>query len=198
MSNTTINDVSQPAGVFRHGRPKAHGLYHPSSEKDGCGVGFIAHIKGLRTHKIVEDALTMLQHMDHRGACGCEANTGDGAGIQTALPHRFLAKVALTDAGITLPEPGHYGCGIVFLPPDPSQRARCRFTLETCIAEQGQQLLGWRPVPQNNSMIGDSAKAQEPVMEMLFVGGNTNGDGDALERQLLIIRKMATRLIRNE
>src|SRR5210317_118156 len=89
--------------------PDKHGLYDPAFEKDSCGVGFVAHIKGQRSHQIVEDAYQTLLHMDHRGACGCEPNTGDGAGILTALPHEFLAKVARDDLQADLPEPGQFG-----------------------------------------------------------------------------------------
>jgi len=109
--------------------PPKLGLYDPAFEHDACGVGFIAQIKGKKTHDIVSGALTMLEHMDHRGACGCEENTGDGAGILTALPHDFLVKAALKDAQIKLPEQGRYGAGIVFLPTDTEQRD---FVIQYC------------------------------------------------------------------
>src|SRR6185312_14200125 len=99
-----------------------HGLYSSAHEHDACGVGFVAHIKGQKSHEIVLNALTMLEHMEHRGACGCDQNTGDGAGILTALPHDFLVKVAQRDAKITLPAAGQYGAGIVFLPTDSEER----------------------------------------------------------------------------
>src|SRR5688572_13877267 len=100
----------------RIGLPPKQGLYDPAFEKDSCGVGFVANIKGQRTHQIVRDANTVLLSMDHRGACGCESNTGDGAGILTALPHQFLSKIARDELKADLPEPGRYGAGIVFLP----------------------------------------------------------------------------------
>jgi glutamate synthase (NADPH/NADH) large chain len=170
------------------------GLYDPQFEHDSCGVGFVAHIKGKKSHDIVKNALTMLEHMDHRGACGCEQNTGDGAGILTALPHEFLAKVAKRDAGITLPEKGKYGAGIVFLPQDSEQRKVCEETFLKIIAEQGQTFLGWRHVPTDHSTLGQSAKRVEPVMKMAFIGaaGQAAQDAETFERQLFIIRKRST------
>ncbi len=185
---------SQPS-VFRHGRPRAHGLYDPTQEKDACGVGFIAQIEGRASHEMVRNGLLMLQNMDHRGACGCEANTGDGAGILTALPHAFLAEVA-PEAGIALPPHGQYGTGIVFLPPDPAQRETARATIDRLIAEEGQRPLGWRKVPQDNHMIGAGARRMEPWMEMVFVGAADGLDTDALERKLFLIRKQATHALR--
>ena len=129
------------------GIPHKVGLYDPQFERDSCGVGFVAHIKGKTSHDIVKNALTMLEHMDHRGACGCEQNTGDGAGILTGLPHEFLVKVAKRDAGIALPEKGKYGAGIVFLPTDSEQRKACEEVVAKLVAEQGLTLLGWRDVP---------------------------------------------------
>jgi glutamate synthase (NADPH/NADH) large chain len=167
------------------------GLYDPQFEHDSCGVGFVAHIKGKKSHDIVKNALTMLEHMDHRGACGCEQNTGDGAGILTALPHEFLVKVAQRDAGITLPAKGTYGAGIVFLPTDSEQRKACEDAVAAIVAEQGQTLLGWRDVPTENATLGMTARRIEPKMRMLFVAGN-GLTGDALERQLFVIRKRAT------
>ena len=181
------------------GAPKAHGLYDPENETENCGVGFVAHIKGQRSHSIVIDADRMLQHMDHRGACGCEENTGDGAGIMTALPTDFLARVAKEDCGIDLPEAGKYGAGIVFLPQDEQQRAHCKTTVEGFIAKQGQTCLGWRtlPVDFDGADIGKTAREFAPHMEMLFVGAADGLDAEALERQLFIIRKRASHELRN-
>ncbi|MFT7489710.1 MAG: glutamate synthase (NADPH/NADH) large chain [Candidatus Promineifilaceae bacterium] len=183
--------------IFRHGRPQKFGLYDPQFEKDACGVGFIAHIKGTPSHDIVTNALTMLHRMDHRGACGCEANTGDGAGIMTGLPKEFLQQAAAA-AGITLTPDQIYGVGIVFLPTDPALREKCKTRIEGFIIDEGQKPLGWRDVPQDNSMIGDSAKTVEPKMEMLFVGAADGLDADALERKLFVIRKYATRKLRTQ
>ncbi len=192
-----MSDPIHDLATLKHGRPTKQGLYDPQHEKDSCGVGFVAHIKGHANHEIVQNALTMLEHMDHRGACGCEANTGDGAGILTTLSHTFLATVAKSDAGIDLPERGHYGAGIVFLPSDDAQRDYCEKTVERIIKKQGQVFLGWRDVPQDNSMIGQTAKATEPRMRMLFVGAQPDEDVEALERQLYIIRKLASFELRN-
>ncbi len=182
--------------------PGKHGLYDPAHEKDSCGVGFVAHIKGERSHQIVRDAYTVLLNMDHRGACGCEANTGDGAGILTALPHDFLAKVAKAELGVELPAPGKYAAGIVFFPKQEGERNKCKKIVEQTIAEQGQTLIGWRKVPQEpeKADIGPSAKASEPCMEMLLIGaaGSAAAGGDAFERQVYVIRKRASHLIRSE
>ncbi len=172
------------------GPPKKTGLYDPAFEHDSCGVGFVAHIKGQKSHDIIKNALVMLEHMDHRGACGCESNTGDGAGILTGLPHDFLVKVAKRDAGIELPAPGTYGVGIVFLPADSEQLAFCEAAVLGAIEQQGQKFLGWRTVPGDNSTIGLSARRTEPVMKMLFIAAGENApDAEALERHLYIIRK---------
>jgi len=182
-----------------YGYPAAHGLYRPENEHDSCGVGFVAHIKGLRSRQIIDDADRILRHMVHRGACGCEANTGDGAGILTALPHEMLRRVARQDLGIELPSPGRYGVGNVFLPKDPKQREQCKQTVNRLVAEQGQVLLGWRPLPTcpDEADIGPSARAAEPAMEQLFIGAAPGVDQETLERQLFIIQKMSSRLLRN-
>ena len=182
-----------------YGAPEASGLYDPRNEHDNCGVGFVAHIKGVRSRQIVDDADRILRHMDHRGACGCESNTGDGAGMLTALPHNFLVRVAKEDINIDLPAAGKYGAGIVFLPQDETQRATCKKTVEEFIRQQGQSLLGWRtlPVDYDGADIGNTARACAPYMEMLFVGGADGLDKDALERQLFIIRKLSSHKLRN-
>ncbi len=175
------------------GVPGKLGLYDPQYEHDSCGVGFVAHIKGKKSHDIVKNALTMLEHMDHRGACGCEQNTGDGAGILTGLPHAFLVKVAKRDANIMLPAQGLYGVGIVFLPADSEQRQACEVAVAKIITEHQLTLLGWRDVPTDNATLGMIARRIEPTMKMLFVGGGKNNiEGDALERALYLVRKRAT------
>jgi glutamate synthase (NADPH/NADH) large chain len=120
MKNEETSNVFSKIGF-----PKKHGLYDPANEKDACGVGFVANIKGAPSHQIVLDAETILRNMDHRGACGCEYNTGDGAGILTGMPHTFLKKVVKADLGAELPEPGRYAAGIIFLPQDAAQREKC-------------------------------------------------------------------------
>jgi len=178
-------------------RPAAHGLYDPRNEHDNCGVGFVAHIKGQRSRQIIDDADRILRHMVHRGACGCEANTGDGAGILTALPYEFLRKVVQADLGLALPEAGQYGVGNVFLPVDPDQRRLCKELVNRVIGEQGQTLLGWRSLPTDadGADIGPSARAAEPVIEQLYVAAAEGLDQEALERQLFVIRKRISHMI---
>ncbi len=180
------------------GLPPKRGLYDPAFEHDSCGVGFVAHIKGHRSHQIILDADEVLQSMDHRGACGCEANSGDGAGILTALPHEFLQKVAQADLGAELTSPGEFAAGLVFLPQLDDERQRCKRTVEKIIAEQGQRLLGWRKVPTDARAadVGLTALAAEPVIEQLFVAASEGLAGDAFERQLYAIRKRASQALR--
>jgi glutamate synthase (ferredoxin) len=176
--------------------PGAQGLYDPSFEHDACGVGFVVNMKGRRSHSLIQQGLQILRNLDHRGACGCEINTGDGAGILLQMPHEFM-KLATKEAGIALPGFAEYGVGMVYLPPDARERAECEKILAQIIAEEGQTLLGWRTVPTDNSMIGETAKASEPCMRQLFIGRNSKlGDDMAFERKLYVIRKRATNIIR--
>ncbi|MEX0725409.1 MAG: glutamate synthase large subunit, partial [Planctomycetaceae bacterium] len=192
------NQHNLPQFPFGHGLPAAYGLYDPANEHDSCGVGFVAHIKGVQSHQIIADADQILQHMVHRGACGCEANTGDGAGMLTALPHEFFARVARDEMNVALPKPGKYGTGIVFLPQDPAEREECKQIVARIAAEQNQQLLGWRKVPTQADYadIGPTARRNEPVIEQLFIGGASDGNQDELERQIYLIRKRASHAIR--
>ena len=170
------------------GFPKKQGLYDPAYERDSCGVGFVANVKGVPSHQIVLDAIQMLKNMDHRGACGCEANTGDGSGILTGLPWGFLDKVAQRELGVKLPEKGRFGAGLVFLPRVEAERAKCIATVEAIIAEQGQTCLGWREVPvqADKADVGPSARAAEPYIMQLFIGASDGLEGDDFERQLYI------------
>jgi glutamate synthase (ferredoxin) len=178
------------------GEPPAQGLYDPAYEHDSCGVGFVVHIKGRKSHQIVKDALTMLDNMEHRGACGCEKNTGDGAGILVQVPDKFFRKV-LAKSGFTLPPVGQYGVASVFLPRDPREREACEKTFEQVVKAEGQSVLGWRDVPQDNDDIGPTAKAAEPVMRQLFVGRNPAITDDlAFERKLYVIRRLAVNQLR--
>ncbi len=180
------------------GFPEKSGLYDPRNEKDSCGVGFVADIQGRRSHQILLDARHMLDSMSHRGACGCEANTGDGAGFLTALPHEFLARVASEDLGRELPPPGQFAAGNVFLPRGDEFRQRCKDEVEAIIQSEGQEVIGWRTVPTRTveADIGPSALASEPVIEQLFVGAQ-GLDGDSFERKLYVIRKRSSRLLRS-
>ena len=184
----------------QHGFPEKQGLYDPAREKDSCGIGFVAHIKGQRSHQIVLDADHVLRRMDHRGARGCEVNTGDGAGILTALPHEFLTRVAKAGLHTELPEPGRFGAGVVFLPTIDAERDKCKQAVEQIVAEQGQRLMGWRKVPvrPDQADLGPTAVAAMPVIEQVFVAAGDGVEGEAFERQLYIIRKQASRLLRTE
>jgi glutamate synthase (NADPH/NADH) large chain len=184
----------------RQGLPKAHGLYNPELERDSCGVGFVAHIKGERSHQIILDADHLLCRMDHRGARGAEANTGDGAGILTALPHEFLVGITKEELGRDLPEPGRYGAGVVFLPTDSEQREKCKEAVARICNEEGQKLVGWREVPTNPDAadLGPTARAAAPQIEQLIIEAAEDIAGDAFERKLYLIRKRASRLLRND
>jgi glutamate synthase (NADPH/NADH) large chain len=183
-----------------YGFPEKHGLYDPANEKESCGVGFVADINGVRSHQIIKDADQVLQRMTHRGACGCEDNTGDGAGILTALPHEFLRKVALEDLKAHLPEPGRFAAGLVFLPQIKAERDRCKRIVEEIVSQQKQHLVGWRRVPTRSKEadIGPTAKDAEPVIEQLFILANEKLDQSAFERQLYVIRKQASHRIRGD
>jgi glutamate synthase (NADPH/NADH) large chain len=182
------------------GLPAAYGLYRPDQEHDRCGVGFVAHVKGQRSHEIIRDADHLLCRMDHRGARGAETNTGDGAGILTALPHEFLAKIAKREFGVELPAPGKYAAGVVFLPTDAAERERCKAVVAEICAEERQKLVGWRRVPTepDNADLGESARAASPEIEQLFVAAGDGLDGDAFERRLYLIRKRASHRLRGD
>ena len=176
--------------------PKAQGLYDPRNEHDACGVGFIAHVKGVKSHRIIRDAIGALINLNHRGACGCEANTGDGAGILIQTPHEFLKTVSAKEK-ISLPGAKEYGVGQIFLPQDAKQRAGCEKIFEQIVAEEGQSFLGWRTVPTVNTSLGNTAKASEPVVRQAFIGRSAKlADDMAFERKLYVIRKRAENVIR--
>jgi glutamate synthase (NADPH) large chain len=167
---------------------QAEGLYRPSEEHDACGVGFVANIKGARSHQIVRSALDLLINLEHRGACGSDPDTGDGAGILIQIPDRFLRKTV----SLALPPAGSYGVGLVFFPHDATARAACKAIVERIVTEEGQTLLGWREVPVDLAKIGKTAAAVAPVFEQVFVGANF-GSPEAFERKLYVIRKLIER-----
>ncbi len=172
------------------------GLYEPSTEHDSCGVGFVVNIKGQQTHEIVDNALTILKNLLHRGACGCEENTGDGVGILIQKPHKFFKRVC-ADIGIELPETESYGAGMVFLPADEKQSKQCQDIFQQIIEEEGQQFLGWRDVPTDDSLLGPSAKDGEPSFKQIFIGKNSDLDSAAFDRKLYVIRKRVENQIWN-
>jgi glutamate synthase (NADPH) large chain len=172
------------------------GLYDPQTEHDACGVGFVVNMKGQKSHQIVDDALTILKNLLHRGACGCEENTGDGVGILIQKPHKFFARVC-KNINIELPDADSYGAGLVFLPVDRKQSTHCQNAFEQIIEEEGQRLLGWRDVPTDDSSLGPSAKESEPAFKQIFIGKNDKLDAAAFERKLYVIRKRVEHAIWN-
>ncbi len=177
------------------------GLYDSRFEHDSCGVGFIVHMKGKKSHDIVEQALLTLNHLIHRGACGCEVNTGDGAGILIQVPDAFLRK-EFAKLGVDLPVEGDYGVGTLFLPADKAQAEKAKKILEHLVAEEGQKFLGWRTVPIDPSMLGKTSRAAMPEILQFIIGVGEKGPNlpgpadDAFERRLFIIRKCFENAIR--
>ena len=189
-----------PKDVNKHSRPVKYGLYDPVNEKDSCGVGFVADMKGRGSHQILLEAYHTLKRMDHRGGSGCETNSGDGCGILTTLPQPFFAKIAKKAFGIDLPPSGQYAVGNVFLPTNAQERAKCKEKIAAFIGEQGQKMIGWREVPTEPTKadLGSTALASMPHIEQLFVFADGKLKGDAFERQLYIIRKLSTRTLRGD
>ncbi len=184
-----------PARAARHA-PARQGLYDPWYEHEACGVGFVVDIKGRKSHRILEQAIQVLRNLDHRGACGCETNTGDGAGVLIQMPHAFLRDIARRNH-LALPSPGEYGSGLIFLPRNPTLRRRIVEAFEHIVQSEGQVLLGWRTVPTDNSMLGETAKSGEPFIRQVFIGrGAQVRDAQEFERKLFIIRKRAYSEIR--
>ena len=157
-----------------HG-PGPQGLYDPRHEHDACGVGFVVDMRGRKSANIVQNAIQVLLNMQHRGACGCEVNTGDGAGILIQIPHKFLAG-RCDRLGIKLPQPGHYGVGVVFLPTAADSRQACERLFEQAVRDEGQVFLGWRDVPTDNSMLGPTAVRSQPAIRQLFIGRGPAAD----------------------
>ena len=179
---------------------RREGLYDPSYEHDGCGIGFVAHVKGERSPQIVADALQLLENLAHRSAVGADEETGDGAGILVQIPHAFLWR-ACRSIGISLPEAGAYGAGMIFLPPNASDRAEAESRIEGVVAERGCRLLGWRDVPIDERHCGPSARATRPAIRQLFIaplGVDLNvDDASAFERALYVVRRQIERVTRD-
>ncbi len=172
----------------------ARGLYDPYYEHDACGFGFVANIDGRRTHDIVRRGITVLENLVHRGACGCDPETGDGAGLLLQIPHRFFAEES-EKLGFELPEPGAYAAAMVFLPHAKGDRELCVKAIEKFIVEEGQSVLGWRDVPRNADALGWLAREREPVIQQVFIARAKGLDTDAFERKLFVIRKQIERAV---
>ncbi|MEN9952728.1 MAG: glutamate synthase large subunit, partial [Bacteroidota bacterium] len=173
------------------------GLYRPEFERDACGIGFVANIKGNKSHQIISDALTILENMEHRGACGCENNTGDGAGILIQTPHAFFFDECLK-LGVHLPAFGRYGVGMVFFPKELRLREECRDIFTRTTEELGMEVLAWRKVPVNPEQIGFTARSVEPDIEQVFISCPDHiNDPMAFERKLFVLRNYASHLINN-
>src|SRR5438105_913188 len=176
-------------------RPPAEGLYDLGMEKDSCGVGFIANIKGKKSHQIVSDAISILCNLEHRGAVGADPRAGDGAGILVQIPHKFFLKIA-DKLGFKLPKPGDYAVGQLFMPRDPDWRQVNRDIYAQTVKRMGMTLLGWRDVPTDNSSLGESVKPTEPVHQQVFIGrGKKSMSEDDFERRLYILRKSVSAAI---
>src|SRR6266511_4032410 len=176
--------------------PLRTGLYDPRNEHDSCGVGFIVRLDGEKSHKIVQDGIVALENLKHRGACGCEVNTGDGAGVLIQVPDHFLREVC-EEQHIFLPPEGHYGTGLFFAAHDKTARDYVMQMFTAIAWDEGCHVLGWRDVPTDNRDLGASALAAEPLIYQVFIGCASTGsarterwDQDAFERKLYVIRKL--------
>ena len=176
-------------------RPPAEGLYDPSLEKDSCGVGFIANIKGKKSHQIVSDAISILCNLEHRGAVGADPRAGDGAGILVQIPHAFFARKT-KELGFTLPQPGDYAVGALFMPKEKAWRKVIQSIISDQIKAEQLKLLGWRDVPVDNSSLGETVKPTEPANMQVFIGRGAHiKDTDDFERRLYILRKSISQAI---
>jgi glutamate synthase (ferredoxin) len=194
--------VNNSGNKMRSTTPGKQGLYDPRYEHDACGVGFVVDIKGHKSHDLVQKALRILLNLLHRGACGCDKNTGDGAGILLQMPHRFLSREC-DRIGFALPNFGHYGAGLVFLPTNPQDRRRCEQLFEQIVDDEGQKVLGWRDVPTDNRLLGPTAKDVQPVNRQIFIGLQAHRlhplslDELTFERKLYVIRKRVEHAVKN-
>lgn len=177
------------------GMPKKQGLYDPALERDACGMGFVAHIKGEKSHDIIDDAMTVLENLSHRGASGADENTGDGAGIMVQIPHEFFQRECQV-LGFELPKEGSYGVGMIFAHRYDDFRETQKKLFEKIVREEGQQILGWREVPVDKTQVGDGARAVMPRFIQVFIGKDPSvGEGMEFERKLFVVRKRAEKEI---
>src|SRR6266853_3977633 len=182
--------MSESKTKHTNGLPPAQGLYNPANERDACGIGFVVNITGQKSHDIVAKRIQVLINLTHRGACGCDPETGDGAGVTIQIPHKFFARECAS-LGFTLPPSGVYGIAMTFLPVEKRQRLLCEGILERISREEGLTVLGWRDTPIDGSAIGRVARGSQPYIEQLFVGATPGMSEDTLERKLYVIRKRA-------
>jgi glutamate synthase (ferredoxin) len=180
---------------LKNGLPPAQGFYDPAQEHDACGIGFVASISGQKSHEIIRKGIQVLLNLAHRGACGCDPETGDGAGVLIQIPHKFFAREC-EKLGFALPRAGSYGVGMIFLPVEKHPRLQCEGILERIVAEEGMRLLGWRDTPTYASAIGRVARASQPYIQQIFVRCAPGMDEDAFERKLYVVRKRAENEIR--
>jgi len=177
------------------GRPPRQGLYDPLHEHDACGIGLVADLRNPPSHRVVEDGLRILVNLTHRGATGADARTGDGAGILVQIPDALLrARAAVR--GRSLPDPGDYAAGLVFLPPDVDQRQTCMDAIERITAAEGLEFIGWRTVPVDPDVLGDTARRSMPAIRQMFIGRGAVDAGAAFERRLYVLRKTIERWVR--
>ena len=178
-----MNDTSATTGL-----PPAQGLYEPRNEHDACGIGFVANIKGHKSHDIIVKGIQVLVNLTHRGACGCDPETGDGAGVLIQIPHEFFAREC-AKLGFTLPAAGEYGVGMAFLPVERHARLECEGIVERIVREEGLAILGWRDTPIDGAAIGRIARGSQPYIEQIFVCRAKSMTETELERRLYIVRK---------
>ena len=172
---TTQNPAPRTQHPVPSTLPAPEGLYDPRHEHDACGIGFVASIKGHKSHDIIAKGIQVLINLTHRGACGCDPETGDGAGILIQIPHKFFARECAT-LGFTLPAEGEYGVGMTFLPVEPHQRLSCEGILERIVREEGLTVLGWRDTPVDGDAIGRVARASQPYIQQIFIGNPSTQD----------------------
>ncbi|MGB2831967.1 MAG: glutamate synthase-related protein [Methylotenera sp.] len=195
LSNSiNLNSTHLNSSTFNSSKPVKQGLYNPTNERDACGVGFVAHIKGKKSHEIVQKGLELLTNLTHRGATGYDPKLGDGAGLLMQMPDAFMRKVT-AKLNITLPDAGQYAVGNVFLPQNAKNREICEALISKIIAEENQTLLGWRDLPVDNSNIAQAARDVEPTMRQLIIGA-TSIDQTVFERKLFVIRKRIEHAVR--
>jgi glutamate synthase (NADPH/NADH) large chain len=195
VRNSSLGEAVTSRASHINGIPPAQGLYHPAHEHDACGIGFVASIRGAKSHDIIRDGIQVLLNLAHRGACGCDAETGDGAGVLIQIPHKFYAREC-AQVGFELPLPGSYGVGMTFLPVEKHPRLQCEGILERIVREEGLSVLGWRDMPVFASAIGRVARASQPYIQQIFIGRPPGLEEDAFERKLYIVRKRAESEIR--